>query len=221
MPKKSTKRKPQKRAQKTTTKEIPIDKKSNRNILSISLVFICCMAMAIFSICYTMVTQKHLWTGHTALTSVIRDSVQTKVIDGIRGEILDHSGQVIARQTVAYTLAANFDTRSEEEKEEEDLIIQKQRQDVLQQAQEAGRTEQVEAALRVADEANADDYVEDPEAFAAALKSVLGDTIDEEFIVELLKNGQEKGYSQIELGIGTKRIDRELKEKLEAMKIPG
>ena len=221
MAKKSTKRKPQKRAQKTTTKEIPIDKKSNRNILSISLVFICCMAMAIFSICYTMVTQKHLWTGHTALTSVIRDSVQTKVIDGIRGEILDHSGQVIARQTVAYTLAANFDTRSEEEKEEEDLIIQKQRQDVLQQAQEAGRTEQVEAALRVADEANADDYVEDPEAFAAALKSVLGDTIDEESIVELLKNGQEKGYSQIELGIGTKRIDRELKEKLEAMKIPG
>lgn len=198
-----------------------VEKRSNRNIFSVCLVFVSCMALSIFTIGYTMVTHTHIWSGRNALTPLIRDSVQLKVIDGVRGEILDRSSQVIARQAVAYTLAANFDTRTEEEKKKEEDLIQSQRQEVLNRASQTGRTEQVEAALKVADEQNVDNFVEDPEAFAAAIKSVLGDSVNEEEIVRLIKAGQENGYSQIELGLGTKRIDREFKEKLEAMKIPG
>lgn len=196
-------------------------KKANRHIMHIGIVFVCCMTMAVAAILYTMISQKHIWSQNSALNSLIRDSVQTRVINGVRGEILDRSNQVIARQTVAYTLAANFDTRTEQEKANEEALLKAQREDALQKAQETGRTEQVEAALNVADQDTTNSYVENPTVFAAAIKSVLGDAVNEEEIKSLLENGQASGKSQIELGTGTKRIDREAKEKLEALKIPG
>lgn len=194
---------------------------SNRHILHIGLVLISCVALACSTVVYTMVTQKHVWSGNRALNSLIRDSVQQRTINGVRGEILDRSNQVLARQTIAYTLAANFDTRTDEEKKQDEQLLEAQRQNALYKAQQDGRTEQIEAALDAADADDVGSYVEDPQEFAASLKSVLGDSINEENIVRLIKRGMDAHKSQIELGTGTKRISREDKEKLEAMKIPG
>ena len=207
-----------KKRRKTT---LPNDKKTNRHILHTGILFGLCMAVSIAAVFYTMVSQKHLWTGKSALNPLIRDSVQTRVINGVRGDILDRSSQVIARQSVAYTLAANFDTRTEDEKKTDEALLEAQRKNVLEKAEESGRTEQVEAALSVADEQSVNSYVEDPALFARAVKSVLGDQVSEEDIEKLLKDGMESGKNQIELGTGTKRIDKSAKEKLEAMKIPG
>lgn len=197
------------------------ERRANSHILKICTVFVCCMTLAVAAILYTMISHKHIWSQNSALNSLIRDSVQTRVINGVRGEILDRSSQVIARQATAYTLAANFDTRTEEEKANDEALAKAQRQNALDKAKDQGRTEQVEAALSVQDQDSTSDYVQDPEIFAAAVKSVLGDAVNEEEIKSLLENGLASGKSQIELGTGTKRIDRELKEKLEAMKIPG
>lgn len=194
---------------------------SNRHILHISAVLVSCVALACSTILYTMITQKHLWSGNFAINSMIRNSVQARTINGVRGDILDRSNQVLARQTIAYTLAANFDTRTEEEKAAEENLIEAQRQNALYKAEINGRTEQTEAALAAADAASTGSYVEDPQAFAAAIKSVLGDAVNEETLVRLIERGQMQGKSQIELGTGTKRISREDKEKLESMKIPG
>ncbi|EJX02925.1 hypothetical protein EVA_08970, partial [gut metagenome] len=73
-------------------------------------------------------------------------------------------------------------------------------------------TEQTEAALAAAEQQSTGSYVEDPKAFAAAIKSVLGDAVNEETLVRLLERGQMQGKSQIELGTGTKRISREDKK---------
>lgn len=193
----------------------------NSRILQISLIFGLCMAMSVGAIGYTMINKKHLWTGENALNPLIRNSIVTKVDKGIRGDITDRNGTVIATTSPAYTIAANFDTRTEEEKEADEALIQAQRNTVLAQAKEDNRTDQVQAALEAADAKIIGSYVEDPEAFAKALKEVLGDVIDEDKIVQMLKDGEKQGLSQIELGVGTKRISTEDKERLEAMKIPG
>ncbi len=203
------------------SKKKPDDKAANRHILVIGFSFVLCMALAVSTILYTMVSQKHLWSGNSALNSLIRDSVQYRTIAGVRGEILDRSNQPIARQTIAYTITANFDTRTEEEKKEDEQLRAYQRQNVLEQAKEDGRTSQVEAALKVADEQNVDDYIENPAQAAAAIKTVLGDMVDEDELLQLLEDGQANGKAQIELGTGTKRISKDEKEKLEAMNIPG
>lgn len=194
---------------------------SNRHILYIGTVLMSCVALACSTVIYTMISKKHFWSGNLAVNSMIRNSVQERTINGVRGDILDRSNQVLARQTTAYTLAANFDTRTPEEKEAEERLIEAQRQNALYKAQLNGRTEQTEAALAAADEQSIGSYVEDPQQFASAIKSVLGDAVNEETLVRLIERGQMQGKSQIELGTGTKRISREDKEKLESMKIPG
>lgn len=196
-------------------------KTTNRHILLTALVLGCCMSLAVCTLLYTMATGKHLWSQNSALNPLIRSSVQTRVDQGVRGTITDRNGEVLARQATAYTIAANFDNRTDEEKEAEEQLKATQRANVLKQAEEQGRTEQVEAALKVADQQETDQYVTDIPAFAAAIKSVLGDSVDEENIVDLLKAGEKNNRSQIELGPGTKRITREQKERLESLKIPG
>ena len=220
-PSRSSKPQDQKQKQKQSDRsKKERDKQANRHILRIGGAFICCMALAVSTILYTMVTQKHLWSGNTALNSLILHSVQQRRINGVRGEILDRSNQPLAKQSIAYTVAANFDTRTEEEKADDEKLRAYQRQNVIEQAKEQGRPSQVEAALKVEDE-KVDTYIEDPKAAAKGIASVLGDLVDEEELATLIEDGQKNGYSQIELGMGTKRISLEQKDKLEALKIPG
>ena len=193
----------------------------NSRIFQITVVFGLCMAMSIGAVGYTMFQKKHLWTGSSALNPLIRNSVVTRTIKGSRGMITDRNGTPIASTSPAYTIAANFDTRTEEQKAQDDAVIAAQRKTVQDQALLDNRSEQVEAALEAADAKIVGSYVEDPKAFAKALKTVLGDVIDENAIVKMLENGQKQGKSQIELGVGTKRITTEDKEKLESMQIPG
>lgn len=63
-------------------------------------------------------------------------------------------------------------------------------------------------------------YVKDAGEFAKSLKEVLGDSIDETTIAELVKNGMENGYAQSELGTGTKRLDKTVMEALQEKKFP-
>ncbi len=194
---------------------------TNRHILYSTTIFVCCMSLCVATLLYTMATGKHLWSQSSALNPLIRSSIQTRVDQGMRGTITDRNGEVLARQATAYTIAANFDNRTEEEKEAEEQLKAAQRQNVLQQAEEDGRTEQVEAALKVADQQEDGQYVTDIKGFASAVKSVLGDSVDEQQLIDLLEAGKENGRSQIELGPGTKRITREQKERLQSLNISG
>lgn len=194
---------------------------TNRHILYSTTIFVCCMSLCVATLLYTMATGKHLWSQSSALNPLIRSSIQTRVDQGMRGTITDRNGEVLARQATAYTIAANFDNRTEEEKEAEEQLKAAQRQNVLQQAEEDERTEQVEAALKVADQQEDGQYVTDIKGFASAVKSVLGDSVDEQQLIDLLEAGKENGRSQIELGPGTKRITREQKERLQSLNISG
>lgn len=194
---------------------------ARRSAVRIGWVIGLCMALAVSAIGYTMVSHKHLWSGTNALNTMLRSSVLNATINGERGQILDRTGQVIAQQTDAYTLLANFDTRTEAEKEKDDQIIEAQRRQAIEDARANNRTEQVEAALEAADAAYVGTYVEDPDTLVAAVKSVLGDRVDEDNMKKLIEQALENNKSQISLGPGTSRISRDLKERLEAMKIPG
>lgn len=185
------------------------------------VVFFLCIAVSVSAVGMTMISKQHLWTGYSVLNPAVRNSVITQTISGSRGDIVDRNNQIIATSAKAYTIAANFDNRTPDEKERDDQIIQGQRDNLISQGKASGQSEQVQAALEAADAKLVDAYVEDPEAFAKALKDVLGDVIDEDDILKRLKNAQENGYSQIELGTGTKRITEEQKLRLESMKIPG
>ena len=65
------------------------------------------------------------------------------------------------------------------------------------------------------------DYVKDAKMTAKKIKKVLKDEVDEKNVRSILENGIKSGLSQSELGPGTKRLDKEVKNKIEKMKIPG
>lgn len=193
----------------------------NKRILVLASAFCLAVVSAFGATLYTMVSKKHLWSQNSAFASTVRNSVQTKTIQGSRGTIYDRTGTVLADQTEAYTIVANFDTRTNEEKAQDEKTTEAMRQSALESAKEDGRTEQVTAALEAQDAQESDPYVTDINAFASAVKSVLGDLVNEDDVLYWLKYGQENNKSQVELGPGTKRITRDQKEKLESMKIPG
>lgn len=71
----------------------------------------------------TMISKQHLWTGYSVLNPAVRNSVITQTISGSRGDIVDRNNQIIATSAKAYTIAANFDNRTPDEKERDDQII--------------------------------------------------------------------------------------------------
>lgn len=197
---------------------------SNKKMQRILSLFTVLTLAAASATAYTIFSKKHLWSGHNALDSSIRRSLVSKTLTGIRGTIYDRSGQAIAQQTTAYTLAANFDTRSEEEKQKQEQTAEKTKADNLERAAKNGRLEQVKAAYEALEADYVSPYIEtsaDIENAAKAIKSVLGDAVDEEALKEYMEEGMKNNRSQIELGPGTKRLSREIKEKLENLKIPG
>lgn len=64
------------------------------------------------------------------------------------------------------------------------------------------------------------DYVKDEEYTAKHLKKVLKD-IDTKQIVKTIKEAKKADRAQTELGLGTKRLDKKTKEKIEKLKLPG
>lgn len=193
----------------------------NSRILQISLIFGLCMTLSVGTIGYTMISKKHLWSGTSVLNPAIYNSIVREIDPGSRGQIFSRKGEAIATTAPAYTITANFDNRTEEQRTKDDRIIQGQRNQALDNAALTGRTEQVTAWLETSDSENAGTYVEDKKAFAKAVKDVLGDSVNEENVLKLLEDGENNCYAQIELGTGTKRITAEQKERLAAMKIPG
>ena len=72
----------------------------------------------------------------------------------------------------------------------------------------------------VVDENGKADYVSDTNKTAKKLAKILTD-VDASSIKEILDNAIDKGYLQTELGKGTKRLDKETMEKVEALNLPG
>ena len=71
------------------------------------------------------------------------------------------------------------------------------------------------------DEENRPAYVEDAKSTARKLKKILKDDIDEKSVRKVLENAMKRNRSQTELGPGTKRLDKEMKEKIEKAHIQG
>ena len=64
------------------------------------------------------------------------------------------------------------------------------------------------------------DYVKNARTTAKKLKTVLKD-IDANTVQSIIENAQEAGKTQTELGMGTKRLDKETKKKIEKLDLPG
>lgn len=64
-------------------------------------------------------------------------------------------------------------------------------------------------------------YCTDPAATAKAIKEVLGGAVDEKTLTATIESAMESGRMQTELGTGTKRLNEQTKEALEAKNIPG
>lgn len=185
------------------------------------VLFLVLAIAACASTSYTVLARKHLWSGHTALDSQVRRSLVTETITGMRGTIYDRNHQVLAQQEPAYTLLANFDVRTDEEKAQQERNNEKSRQNVLDQARENGTYEQTLASLEAADAAYVSPYVEDVQATADALASVLGDSVSRDDLVTYLQRGVDSRAYQVQLGPGTKRLTKDVRDRIAALKIPG
>lgn len=194
---------------------------ANKNLRFIFIISMSCFALVIANIIYTMASGKHIWSQRKVLTSEIASSIQEASIQGKRGTIYDRNHQVLAQETVAYTLIARFDTRSAEEKAEDEKLQQESDQRALAYAAENGTLEKTQKELEEEKKERDSLYVSDPQAFASAIKEVLGDSVDEQNIASIVQNGISSSLAQAELGTGTKRIDKSLKEELEQKNIPG
>lgn len=194
---------------------------ANRSLMGTLLILMLCAVLVIANILYIMIGKTHIWSGHNVLDSQIRSSIVNSVLPGERGTIYDRNHNILAEETTAYTLIASFDQRTEEEKANDEKSSQRRKEQLLEQAQEDGTYEQVSAQLEKEEQDYASPYIEDPDAAAKAIASVLGETVDADKIAGFIEDAMENGRAQTELGPGTKRITREEKDTLEAMKIPG
>ncbi|MEY8381314.1 penicillin-binding protein [Ileibacterium valens] len=205
----------------TMQKRLEKSRYANQNLISIFIVAMCCFGLVVANILYTMISKKHIWSQHEVITSDIASSIQTPTIYGKRGTIYDRNHQVLAQETVAYTLIAQFDNRTEQEKKEDEEQQEKLDDMAVRYALQNGTYDEVVKELE--EEKNEREllYVKEAGEFAKSLKEVLGDSIDETTIADLVKNGMENGYAQSELGTGTKRLDKSIMEALKEKKIPG
>ena len=221
MPKKKNKETLQEKI-KSKKAESPMGK-SNQNLKHILLIFTICCSVVLADVLYTMATKTHLWSQHSALSASVASSLVKQTIPGKRGTIYDRNHLVLAQETPAYTIVAKFDNRSEEDKKQEAADQEKYDQQRLAAAQQDSPYEydSVKAEIKKEQEDRNLMYVTDPAETAKKIKTVLGDYVDEENIKTTLENGLKKGLAQTELGLGTKRLDKTVKEKLEALKIPG
>ena len=71
------------------------------------------------------------------------------------------------------------------------------------------------------DENGKPDYVSDPRKTARKLKRILEDDVDEKSVRNILEDCIREKIKYTELGPGTKRLDKEVKEKIEKENIPG
>lgn len=189
------------------------------------LLFTVLLFAAASAAAYPTLTRRHLWSGHNALDPAVRRSLVSKVLPGTRGSILDRSGQPLAEQIPSYTLAANFDLRTEEEIKAQERNDERTKESKLAIAKQNGNYEQVLAAYEAAERDYVSPYIhseEEAKSAAAALKSVLKDSVDQENLENLMITALRNGStSQIELGAGTKRLDKDTRSAIEALKIPG
>lgn len=66
--------------------------------------------LVVANVLFTMVTHKHIWSGHNVLDTRIASSIVNTKITAKRGTIYDRNHTVIAQQTQAYTLVAYLDS---------------------------------------------------------------------------------------------------------------
>ena len=66
--------------------------------------------LVIANVLFTMVTHKHIWSGHDVLDNRIASSIVDAKITARRGTIYDRNHTVIAQQTQAYTIVAYLDS---------------------------------------------------------------------------------------------------------------
>lgn len=166
-------------------------KQTNKGIYRIIMVMLVIGTLVIANVLFTMVTKKHIWSGENALNSQIASSIIEEKVQGKRGTIYDRNYNVIAQQTVAYTIVAtlpSYDSKGN-----------------------------IDGPY---DESGNPAYVEDTATTARALAKVLKNT-KRKTLQAILDNAIEDGLMQTELGTGTKRISKELKEKIEKLNLSG
>lgn len=66
--------------------------------------------LVVANVLFTMVSHKHIWSGHNVLDTRIASSIVNTKITAKRGTIYDRNHTVIAQQTQAYTLVAYLDS---------------------------------------------------------------------------------------------------------------
>lgn len=84
-------------------------KKNNRQLITIVLVMLISGTLVVTNVLFTMFTQKHFWSGHSAMDSRIASSIVDTSISATRGTIYDRNHTVIAQQAQAYTVVAYLD----------------------------------------------------------------------------------------------------------------
>lgn len=72
--------------------------------------------LVVANVLFTMVSHKHIWSGHNVLDTRIASSIVNTKISAKRGTIYDRNHTVIAQQTQAYTLVAYLDSSVVDEK---------------------------------------------------------------------------------------------------------
>lgn len=194
---------------------------ANRNLFTILTVGTLCAVMAVGSVLYTMTAHRHIWSGHPVITNSIASSIVDQTLHGRRGTIYDRNHQVLAQETAAYTLVAKLDRRSDEEKLQDEKDQNEQFQRTLSIALENGKYEEVKKQIDEKKKEESLVYVQDPASFARSVAEVLGDSVDAASIEKTVKDAIQNGLSQTELGNGTKRLEKPVREALEAREIPG
>lgn len=195
--------------------------RTNVNALRLVSVLVICATLTVANILYTMASKTHIWSQTPVLQTAIRSSVVNRTLEGKRGTIYDRNHQVLAQETPAWTLVALIDNRTDEEKAIAEAETERSDAARLQAARENGNEAEVQKKIDEEHKKAELQYVKSPVSFARQVKSVLGDVIDSKNVSDLIVDATAKGRSQTELGLGTKRLDRETKEKLEELQIPG
>lgn len=166
-------------------------KQTNKRLYHIIQIMFLVGTLVVANVLFTMITKTHIWSGESALNPQIASSIVNTTIKGKRGTIYDRNYNVIAQEVTAYTIVAILPNKDEDG-------------NINGPYDENGKAA----------------YVDDTAKTARALSKVLENT-KRTTLQSILDNAIEKEYTQTELGTGTKRISKELKEQIEELDLQG
>ena len=166
-------------------------KKTNNGLYHIIQIMLLVGTLVVANVLFTMITKKHIWSRQDALNSQIASSIVDTVTKGKRGTIYDRNYNVIAQEVNAYTIV---------------VILP----DYDDQGNITGPYDENGNPL----------YVTDTAKTSRSLAKILDNT-KRSTLQSIMDTAIDKGLAQTELGTGTKRLSKEVKEKIEKLDLTG